>query len=102
MRVLRGGDDTDCFFMEKRQRCSNDRRVEIHTPWHVQDIGVGDERGMAEVNEYIGICKQFEGEVAGPVAGIAADDDGKALPGKGIRDLCCLSLEPGRELECYR
>jgi hypothetical protein len=99
MRVLRGGDDTDCFFAEERQRCPNNRRVEIHTVGHVQDIGVGDERGMAEVNEYIGICEQFEREVAGPVAGITADDDCKALPGKGIRDLCCLSLEPGRELE---
>jgi hypothetical protein len=56
---------------------------------------------MAEMNKDIGIVEQVKREVTGAITRIPADNDRKTLIGKGIGDLCCFSLEPGRELEGY-
>ena len=60
---------------------------------------MGDEWSMTELNEYIGITKQFEGQVTGTVTGIATDDDRESLAGKGFRDAGCPSLQSCGELE---
>ena len=99
--MLGGGDDPDCFSVEEGECCSHNERVEVHTEGYMKYIGVGEKRGMAEMNQYIRIVEQVKRKVAGTVTGIPADNDRKTLAGKGIGDLCCFPLEPGRELEGY-
>jgi hypothetical protein len=100
--MLGGGDNPDSFSTEKGECRSHNLRVEVYPEGHIQHVRMGEKRGMAEMNKYIGIVKQVKREVAGTITGIPADYDRKALAGKGISGLCCLSFQPGRELEGYR
>jgi hypothetical protein len=102
MRVLGGGDDADSSSFEERECRSHHGRIDVYPVRQMQNGRVGDEGGMAEVNEHIGILEQAKREVAGAIAGIPADNDREPLAFQGIRDLACLPLQTGRELESER
>ena len=96
--MLGSGMYPDSFCLQEGQGGTDDNRIEVDPEWYVQDPRVSEQRGMAEVDQHIGIVEQLKRQVAGAITGIPADDDPEPLAGEGICHTGCFPLEAGREL----
>ena len=97
--MLDGGDQAGRFPPKERDGFFQHRHIKVNLIWQEDNMVLLIDRCMAHVDEHVGRCKGVEREVAGAIAGIAADDHVEPLTPQGVGPLRRPSFQAGRELE---
>ena len=97
--VLDGRDKTRGLSFEEREGIFQHCDIEVNLVWQEDDPVLRVDRRMADMDEHVGMVEGIECKVAGPVAGIAADDnlEPRVLQGTGL--FSCTPFQAGRKLE---
>jgi hypothetical protein len=101
MDMLDRGDKTGGFSLQEHKSFLQHPHIEVNPVWQEDDVFLGIDRCMANVDEHVGMVKGVKRKVAGTITGVAADNNIEPRGPDGVGKFGSPPFQAGRELESY-